>query len=132
MEKDIDVTSPEGLKAAVADVKVYGDPSFWICIAKAWSHEKNWMHSTKVCLVRGAGLLVQTSTEMGSQGEKASSQAVAFVPGVFLQGRTYQGAILYEIEASRTGDHAPGTFHLNGVRQLGKYEKEPADAAKRT
>lgn len=118
MQKDLDITSPEGLKSAVPDVDVYGDPLFWICVSKAWSREKNWMHSTKVALVRGQGLLVQTSSEIGPVGNKTSSQALSFVPNVYLEGRTCDGKAVYEFRSSTDGSHPPGSYFMDGKRRL--------------
>jgi hypothetical protein len=118
MQKDLDITSPEGLKEAVADVKLHGDPNFWICISKASSYAKRWMHSTKVALVRGQGLLIQTSTELGDITEKSSSQALTFVPNVYLEGRTVDFEPIFEIRSSTDGSYPPGSFFMNGIRQL--------------
>jgi hypothetical protein len=120
MQKALDVTSPEALKKAAPHAKIHGDPNFWICIAKASSDKQQWMHSTKVALVRGYGLLVQTSTELRDpQGiQPTSSQALSLVPGAYLEGYTGKDGPVYEIRSCTDGDHSPGSFFLDGVRQL--------------
>lgn len=125
MQKDLNIVSPEGLRAAVPDVELHGDPNLWICIAKASSKSKGWMHSTKVALIRGQGLLIQTSTELADIGSYAhrTSQALQFIPGVFLEGRTVEGKPVYEIVASHCGDRTAGTFYMDGVRVGVKPER---------
>lgn len=64
------------------NVEVYGDPSKWVCICKAWCVEEGWMKSTKVMeLPLGYGCLVQVTTQ---QGENIA-EALAFVPNVNLK-----------------------------------------------
>lgn len=122
MEKDLNIVSPEGLRAAVSDVELHGDPAFWICIAKASSKSKGWMHSTKVALLRGQGLLVQTSTELydGESHVRTTSQALEFIPHVYLEGRTVGDRPSYEIIAANAGDRPSGSFYMDGARVLVK------------
>lgn len=124
MKKDLNIVSPEGLRAAVPDVELHGDPNFWICIAKAASQTKGWMHSTKAALVRGQGIILQTSTEFSNIAShtRTTSQALQFIPGVYLEGRTVEGKPVYEIVASHVGDRTAGTLYMDGVRVGGKTE----------
>ena len=125
MEKSLSVSTPEELKAASPDVKLVGDPNAWICISKASSEKQGWMHSTKVCCVRGSGLLVQTSTELRTpQGERASSQALTFISGAFLDGRTVDGSVQYEMRHSTDGDRSPGYYYIDGKNQISAVSKE--------
>jgi hypothetical protein len=83
------------------------------------------MHSTKVGLVRGYGLLIQTSTELRDpQGiQPTSSQALAVVPGAYLEGWSEKEGIVYEIRSCTDGDRSPGSYFLDGVRQLPLADK---------
>lgn len=124
MKKDLNITGPEGLRTAVPDVEVHGDPAFWICVSKAWSDTKGWMHSTKAALIRGQGLLVQTSTEFSNitSHTRTTSQALTFIPGAYIEGRTVNGKPSYEIVSSSCGDRTPGTLYMDGARVSSKQE----------
>lgn len=125
MEKSLSVSSPEELKAASPDVKLVGDPNAWICISKASSERQGWMHSTKVACVRGLGLLVQTSTELRhSQGNPATSQGLAFIPGAYLDGRTIEGVVQYEMRQMNDGDRSPGYCYIDDKKQTSPATQE--------
>lgn len=125
MEKSLSVSSPEELKAASPDVKLVGDPNAWICISKASSETQGWMHSTKVCCVRGLGLLVQTSTELRpAQGSRSTSQALTFVPGSYLDGRTIDGVVQYEMRQMNDGDRTPGYCYIDDKRMVSPAARE--------
>lgn len=74
--KSLDVTNMDELAEKVSDVEVHGDPGAWVCIGKASSKAQGWMKSTKVMELRGAGCLVQVSTQQGDQ----VAEALTFVP----------------------------------------------------
>jgi hypothetical protein len=83
------------------------------------------MHSTKVALVRGQGLLIQTSSELiASQGgPRSTSQALQYIPGAFLDGVTVEGKPVYQIKSSNAFDHPPGSWFMDGRRILTKGER---------
>lgn len=125
MEKSLSVSTPEELKVASPDVKLVGDPNAWICISKASSESQGWMHSTKVACVAGSGLLVQTSTELRPHdGVRATSQALVFVPGAYLDGRTIEGVVQYEMRNMNDGNHTPGYCYIDDKKLVTPVGRE--------
>jgi len=57
------------------EVGVFGDPSKWVCISKAWCKAEGWMKSTKA-MNTGKGCLVQVSTQQGDN----VAEALTYVP----------------------------------------------------
>lgn len=80
-EKTLDVQSMDDLKTKVFDVEVFGEPGAWKVLGKASSKSQGWMKSTKAMEVHGLGVIVQASTQQGSQ----VAEALVFVPGASLE-----------------------------------------------
>lgn len=80
-EKALDVKGMDDLKAKVSDVEVFGDPGAWKLLGKASSKAQGWMKSTKAMEVPGLGVLVQASTQQGTN----VAEALVFVPGAKLE-----------------------------------------------
>lgn len=80
-EKALDVQSMDDLKAKVSDVEVFGEPGAWKVLGKASSKSQGWMKSTKAMEVPGLGVIVQASTQQGSQ----VAEALVLVPGASLE-----------------------------------------------
>ncbi len=83
-EKTLGNTDINGTHKNVPDVVVYGDGDVFGLWVKASSQNEGWMKSSKVANVPG-GCLVQTETQQRNpDGSYALSQALAFVPDVWL------------------------------------------------
>ena len=83
-EKTLGNTDINGTRKNVPDVMVYGDGDTFALWLKASSQNEGWMKSSKVANVPG-GCLVQTETQQRNFDKSyALSQALAFVPGVWL------------------------------------------------
>lgn len=80
-EKTLSVQSMEDLKAKVSDVEVFGEPGAWKVLGKASSKAQGWMKSTKAMEVPGIGVVVQVSTQQGSN----VAEALVYVPGATLE-----------------------------------------------
>ena len=65
----------------IPDIGIYGDPSAWKCLCKAWSKQEGWMKSTKVLEIPNIGCLVQVSTQQWNE----VAEAIVFVPKVRLR-----------------------------------------------
>lgn len=76
-DKTLNNTNMDELKANVSDVQIHGDPGAWKCLCKASSKAQGWMKSTKVMAVDGLGVLVQVSTQQGTE----VAEALTFIPG---------------------------------------------------
>ena len=76
MEKTLDVVSSEDLKKKVSDVQIIGNPDTFQLICKASSKEQGWMKSTKAMDVDGLGVVLQVSTQQGSN----VAEALTFIP----------------------------------------------------
>lgn len=85
MSKTRTLDSTNSAQAKASGTSVFGNPDMWVCIAKAWNKQEEWMKSTKVLEVRGVGVFLQTITSEGNQ----ISESVCFAPWVCLnQART--------------------------------------------
>ena len=83
-EKSLGNTDINGTRKNVPDVVVYGDGDTFALWLKASSQSEGWLKSSKVANVPG-GCLVQTETQQRNFYKSyALSQALAFVPGVWL------------------------------------------------
>lgn len=84
MGKSLHNTDINGTSKNVPDVKVFGDGDAWQLICKASSEKEGWMKSTKA-MQTPVGCLVQVTTQQKNpDGSYAIAEAVAFVPGVFV------------------------------------------------
>lgn len=79
--KEVSVTSMEDLKSKVSDVEVSGDPGAWKLLGKASSKGQGWMKSTKAMEIAGVGVIVQASTQQGSN----VAESLVFIPGAALE-----------------------------------------------
>ena len=80
--KTLDVTSISSAKAAISDVKTFGDGDLWALVSKASSESQGWMKSCKAMEVPGCGVCVQVTTQQrNADGSYAVAEAVCFVPG---------------------------------------------------
>ncbi len=87
-EKTLGNTDINGTHKNVPDVVVYGNGDTFALWLKASSQNEGWMKTSKVANVSG-GCLVQTETQQRNpDGSYALSQALAFVPGVWLDKAT--------------------------------------------
>ncbi len=59
-ERRTDVSATAEAKAAIADVRVTGNPDMWHLLAKASSQSEGWMRSTKALQV-GMNVILQVS-----------------------------------------------------------------------
>ena len=75
-EKTLNNTNMDELKQNVSDVQIHGDPGAWKCVCKASSKEQGWMKSTKAMDIEGLGVLVQVSTQQGTE----VAEALTFIP----------------------------------------------------
>lgn len=83
-DKTLGNTDLNGTRQHVPDVVVYGDGDTFALWVKASAQSEGWMKTTKVANVPG-GALVQTETQQRNpDGSYALSQALTFVPGVWL------------------------------------------------
>lgn len=80
-KKTTTVVDSKDLKAKVPDVQLYGNPDAWKLICKASSQSEGWMKSTKAMEIKGAGVLVQVSTQQGNW----VAEALQYIPGCFIQ-----------------------------------------------
>lgn len=81
MEKTFKNTTSDGATKNVRDIKFWGDGDMFKLLSKAWSEEEKWMKSTKAMYIKGAGCVVQVTTQQGDN----VAEAVTFVPGVFIE-----------------------------------------------
>ena len=69
------------LSGTVKDIKVVGNVDAFQLLCKASSEKEGWMKSTKAMEVRGAGCLVQVTTQQrNDDGSYSVAEALAFVP----------------------------------------------------
>lgn len=88
-KKTLSNTDINGTHKNVPDVVVYGDGDTFSLWLKASSHSEGWMKTTKVANIPG-GCLVQTETQqMNDKGSYSLSQALVFVPEVWLDKSVY-------------------------------------------
>lgn len=76
MEKTLDAVSTVDVAKKVSDVVVTGNPDVFQLICKASSKEQGWMKSTKAMDVDGLGVVLQVSTQQGSN----VAEAITFIP----------------------------------------------------
>lgn len=69
--KDLTVTSIEDAKAKVPDIQVFGNGDAWQLLSKASSKQGGWMKSTKALEIKGYGVVLQVSTQQGTNVAEA-------------------------------------------------------------
>lgn len=75
--KTLDNLNVAEAKAAISDLKTFGDGDMWTLIGKASSNKQGWMKSTKAMEIEGIGVLVQATTQQADN----VAEALTFVPG---------------------------------------------------
>lgn len=76
-------------KAAVPDIKVFGDGDTWRLLCKASSEKEGWMKSTKVLEVPLTGCFVQVTTQQrNADGSYVIAESVTFAPHTALAKNT--------------------------------------------
>jgi len=80
-KKTLKNTDVDMAKKNVSGLKVFGDGDVFKLLSKASSEKEDWMKSTKVMEIPGAGCLVQVTTQQGDR----PAEALAFVPGTRLE-----------------------------------------------
>lgn len=80
--KTLDVIDFTAAKAAISDIKSFGNGDLWALVSKASSESQGWMKSCKAMEVPGCGVCVQVTTQQrNGDGSYAVAEAVCFVPG---------------------------------------------------
>ncbi len=71
-------TNQEEAKENIPDIRVTGNPSAWVTIAKASSEKEGWMKSTKAMEITGekGGVVLQVTT----REEVGVAEALCFIP----------------------------------------------------
>lgn len=83
-EKTLSNTDINGTRKNVPDVVVYGEGDVFGLWVKASSQNEGWMKTSKVANIPG-GCVIQTETQQRNpDGSYVLSQALAYVPGVWL------------------------------------------------
>lgn len=78
VSKTLDVTNIAEAKAKIPDIKVIGNGDAWQLLGKASSKEQGWMKSTKAYEIPGYGVVLQVSTQQGSN----VAEALVTIPSV--------------------------------------------------
>lgn len=80
--KTLDVVDVAAAKAAISDIKTFGNGDLWALVSKASSESQGWMKSCKAMEVPGCGVCVQVTTQQRNpDGSYSVAEAVCFVPG---------------------------------------------------
>ena len=79
--KTLKNTTSSGATKNVKDIKFWGDGDTFKLISKAYSEKEKWMKSTKAMHIKGAGCVVQVSTQQGDN----VAEALTFVAGVKIE-----------------------------------------------
>lgn len=77
-KKDLSVTSIADAKIKVPDIQVVGNGDAWQLLSKASSKEGGWMKSTKALEIAGYGIVLQVSTQQGTN----VAEALVTIPNV--------------------------------------------------
>jgi len=64
--KVLDVKNIEDAKAKIPDIQVVGNGDAWQLLSKASSKSGNWMKSSKALAIPGYGVVLQVSTQQGT------------------------------------------------------------------
>jgi len=80
MSKTLKNTDIDGASKNIKDVVFWGDADCFKPIGKAHSEEEGWMKSTKAMEIPAVGVVVQVTTQQGSN----VAEALTFIPGVRL------------------------------------------------
>ena len=76
--KDLLVTSIADAKIKVPDIQVVGNGDAWQLLSKASSKDEGWMKSTKALEIAGYGIILQVSTQQGTN----VAEALVTIPNV--------------------------------------------------
>lgn len=92
MEKTLDITDSKGAKAAIPDLKLFGDPDTWKLVCKASTNGEGWMKSTKAMEIPGWGCVLQVTTQQRNPtGDYVLAEALVALPGTCIE-RSADGA----------------------------------------
>ena len=75
--KTLNNSDVSGARVNVPDIEIFGNGDLFQLLCKASSKKEGWMKSTKVMEIKGAGCVVQVTTQQGEQ----IAEAITFVPG---------------------------------------------------
>lgn len=64
--KVLDVKNIEDAKAKIPDIQVVGNGDAWQLLSKASSKSGGWMKSSKALVIPGYGVVLQVSTQQGT------------------------------------------------------------------
>ncbi len=81
--KSLGNTNVSKAKDNVPDLVVFGNGDMFKLLSKASSQNEGWMKSTKAMEIPGVGVVVQVTTQQGSN----VAEAVTFVPGACILGQ---------------------------------------------
>lgn len=76
MSKPLNIQNIAQAKQKINDIEVFGNGDLFRLMSKASSKSGNWMKSTKVMEIEGAGCVVQVTTQQGDN----VAEALTFVP----------------------------------------------------
>jgi len=89
--KSVGNTEASGAKDNVKDIVFWGNGDTWKLISKASSKAEGWLKSTKALEIKGAGCLVQVTTQQGDN----VAEAVTFVPSVVIvEAKDNEGVVV--------------------------------------
>jgi hypothetical protein len=85
MDNPLDNIDMKTATKAVPDIKVTGDPERWVLLCKESSQKEGWMKSTKAMEIKGAGCVLQVTTQQRNpDGSYAVAEAIIFIPDVHI------------------------------------------------
>lgn len=98
MEKTLHNSDISGARQNVKDIKVVGNGDSFQLLCKASSQAEGWMKSTKAMEIKGAGCVLQVTTQQRNpDGSYSVAEAVTFVPGVRIADDENNGRKLVSI-----------------------------------
>ncbi len=80
-QKDLGITDIRGAHKNIDDLQVFGNGDSFQLICKASSEAAGWMKSTKALEIPGLGVVIQVTTQQGSN----VAEALVFVPGAYVE-----------------------------------------------
>lgn len=99
-------TTAKGASEQVKDIEFWGNGDTFLLISKASSESEGWMKSTKGMIVKGAGVIVQVTTQQRNKdGSYAVAEALTFVPN----------AGIVEVKSRDTGEVVQRRVEVKGA-----------------
>ena len=84
-EKTLGNTDANGATKNVSDLVFFGNGDMFQLLCKASSKAEGWMKSTKAMEIKGAGCVIQVTTQQRNpDGSYAVAEAVTFAPGAVI------------------------------------------------